>query len=406
MLKKVIIIMLVGVLSLTLIPANAIGNDWTFNSIWYQSVVNNAYTTGNNEFFNSPFEGKLTNLFSDKSIFVGHAILDGNGVGSPLPTVSDSKTVVAFPAYSSEVGYFKVDGVNEIGHKYYTYDISFPFAVTIPAQSQMNFQFFQMFGTLGSFIPNATVRLNFYNGEHAFISGNNKIVSTFKNSELGNFTVDGNGTVVDYNTYASGDITVYDCTYYNDTFDDVIVNSVSIYCETKGNGGYIGFFADNSDPVVLPDYVETQLGNISSQLQDLYRYSQMSYNQLFSLTQTLHRIETLIGQENNTVNQYYETIIKPSEEQIIKQEELDKKVEEAQAQLSEIQSILEKEPTVSYNDIQSVTSQADISIDEALNNADTKKFLELIFNNSLISTMLVAVIALATVGYVLFGKKG
>ncbi len=405
MLKKVIIFMLVGVLSLTLIPAYALGNDWTFNTIWYRSVVNNAYAVTTNEWATSASEGKLVNLFPDYNIFTGVAILDGYNVGNPLPQYSSGLSAVAFPAYSNKAEYMtNTEGNSELGYKYYTYDISFPFGVVVPSHSSMNFQFFQMFSN--QFIPNSTVRLNFSDGKHLFLSGDNKKVSTYYNSELGNFTVDGNGTVVDYDTYSKGTMTVFDCSYNNDTPFDRTVESVSIYTATKGNFGYVGFFAENSNPVVLPDYVELLLSEIATELLNVYSSSQSNYNQLLTLTRTLNRIESLLGEDSAAVNQYYQTIVQPSQEQIIKQEELAQKVEEAKEQLAEIQSIIEKEPTVSYDDVESVTSQADLSIDEALKNEDTKKFFELLFNNSLISTMLISVIALATVGYILFGKKG
>lgn len=403
MLKRIMIFMLVGVLSLTLIPAYALGNDWTFTPLWYEAVIKNSYAiVSNGEGLSR--EGSLVNLFPKNELNTYTLILGDSVLDNSLIEYEYDSPAIVYPFNTD----FSLNGDWEDCNYY---DITFPLNVRVEEGQTLNIHFFEMFNNTSQFSP-TSIRLTTASGERIYLTGSQIQKSKYDDAGLGTWTLNQSGQPIDFEKKYSGNLSLYNISYtYIPSVDldrpqGIDIKSISVYINTNGWGGYFGFIPDNPEYIALPSYVEenlVEINNTTAQISDDVKEQISQLNEIYS---KLFEINANMNKNNSVATQYYQTIITPSQEQIVKQEELAQKVEEAKEQLAEIQSIIEKEPAVSYDDIESVTSQADISIDEALNNEDTKKFLELLFNNSLISTMLVAVIALATVGYVLFGKKG
>lgn len=404
MLKRIIIFMLVGVLSLTLIPAYALGNDWTFTPLWYDAVLSNAYVVISNGVDRSR-EGRLLNLFSPSTVQSYSLVINDVVQNYPFEDNNYIGAAISFNGYRYSI----YDDIERLGCN--IYDITFPFNVRLEENQTLNFRFFQIFED-ESFFPSSTIRLTTAGGQRIYLSGEQVQITKYDSGALGRWQLNEYGSPTSFETEYAGNLILYNVSYTYvpevdlDRPQGIDIASLSIYTKTEGEVGNFGFIADNPEYIALPSYVEENLVEINNTTAHISEDVKKQISQLNEIYSKLFEINANMNKNNSAATQYYQTIITPSQEQIVKQEELAQKVEEAKEQLAEIQSIIEKEPTVSYDDIESVTSQADISIDEALNNEDTKKFLELLFNNSLISTMLVAVIALATVGYVLFGKKG
>lgn len=123
------------------------------------------------------------------------------------------------------------------------------------------------------------------------------------------------------------------------------------------------------------------------------------------------QLQALIDSEssgNSIINNYYQSILEPSTEQLIKQEELTAAVEVAKEELEELKEIIETSVMPDSDELSSLTSSSGSQemIESSLNNETFHDIFTMFFSYDFIVSMLFCSLTFATLGFILFGKRG
>lgn len=156
----------------------------------------------------------------------------------------------------------------------------------------------------------------------------------------------------------------------------------------------------------------TEIRNIYSTLQsmqgtqsDMYGVSAEISNQIDGLIEQLQDVISSLGNSADISTQINNYLTQPSAEQIAITEELTQLVSDAKNELSEIKQVLSTVvvPTVD-NIINSNPNGYDSAIG-VLSNDDTSTIMDSVFSSDILVNALVMVISIATLGFILYGKK-
>lgn len=393
--RKNRIICFVVILSLLLSSsALALGNDFTFSSQWFKSVVDSSLFECQNKsgsydyyYVNQTFNNVDSYFCNTSSGFIG--------------SFDNPSSYVFYYHYSS-------NGYTDIRYFDDSINITSPLGLTVRRGQTINLQSMLFVQDSNIDLKNVSVRFNLSNGTTIV----NVPAKLSKDScDLGTITLNSNGVPTNFTTKYSGYGHFFDISWTNLTDEDVYIKSVRLHFDTDYtiyNFRY-GFFAEGSrSEVVLPSYVEDNLSMISSELISVNDNLEEALDELEAIKSELLSIAEKLNQSGGTTNNYYQTITQATEEQVVKQEQLDELVATARSELEEMKETLNTVTVPTASDVASATtSQATkVSIDDALGNQDLNKIFSTLFQNSTITTMLLMVVSIATVGYVLFGKRG
>lgn len=157
--------------------------------------------------------------------------------------------------------------------------------------------------------------------------------------------------------------------------------------------------------IVLPDSVDNNLNNINRYLVNLYS----TLSSVRTDTQNIiSKLEDLIEELQNgagSTSNYYNTIINQTPEQQAEVSAFEQKIDDIKEQVSEMREVMSSVKAPSLDDLNSSNNAGTVAVDFALANEDIGNIMTSIFQNSFIVTMLLSSISIATVGYILFGKR-
>lgn len=428
--KKIIILFFVvlALLTTSSITAFALGNDFTFSPAWYDGVLNNSlfsYTkveyngnTGNESIVSEGSDLEISDLHN-AYILNSYVRLNGNLVGS---NASPNKYV-----YFEYGDSYKGQVAPSEGFKVVEFDS--PVSVTVEPNQTFNFQvlFLIKHHPSNSNYSGYEYEINIRDiirlidkNDHIYTLSNsnetNKKESLYyKDVELGHLQYSSSssihGTWVTDNTYEGH---LINCSWTNNTDSSITLKSIHsrfnrlISTSWLIPGFLYGFISQNSDnSVVLPSYVEENLIDIKNELLSQSSDFKTLLRELDDLQIQIDELIAAQSSSSSLINNYYQTITVPTEQQVIKQAELSQAVADAKHQLEEMKEVMTSVKVPTAQDVFTATNstQTQVSIDEALNNTDINNILKSLFDNSIIVTMLLSVISIATVGYILFGKR-
>ena len=387
----------------------ALGNDYTFSKEWYDAVLSKTQT--------------LYNVTQDAGASTEQYTITG-GVTSNY-FVSTSAGVVGGLTYPYDTSYVFLKAKtrytlrNDAGYTYLS--LTSPVNVTVKPGETVYFQSMLFVENAGKYPSNefkvpAFVHFNLADGTVLSLGSENVLVS-YEKTDLGSVILNSDGTAVTgFDTDESGWGTFVYVNWTNNSSDDVIISSYrSIFAPISSvslryiPNYYYGFFATKSLNVALPDYVYDNLNGI---LNELKNQSTQLNDALYQLALLNLKIQELIDEQGNSssvTNNYYETVTVPSssdeerqayiEELITKAEE---KVEELNASIDKVDSTFNEITTSTITNVDTSIKQ---SIDEYLTDSSFTALMEGIFSLDLVMTLLLGAFALATVGYILFGKR-
>lgn len=394
--RKNRIICFVVILSLLLSSsALALGNDFTFSKEWFSLVV-----------FNSSFEyvnndskyGYYVVGEKDLTITTKFCAFDDTGI------VGNLDNPFPFVYYDSLFSYIpNTPNVDK------TLVFTSPLDVSVQRGQTLNLQsmlFSNSYNNLN--ISVQRVRFNLSDGSTIL---NVPFSSDFGSCSLGSVSLNSNGIFTGFQSEIDGAGNLVNITWTNNLDKDVKVRSVRVEFLINKNlsGFYYGFFANSfKESVTLPSYVEENLSTISSELMTVNDNFEEALNELEAIKSELASLAEKLNQSGSTTNNYYQTITQATEEQVVKQEQLDELVATARSELEEMKETLNTVTVPTSSDVSSATtSQAtQISIDDSLSNATINGVLGKLFENTTLVTMMLSCISIATVGYILYGKRG
>lgn len=403
--RKNRIICFMLVLSLLLSSsALALGTDYTLTPTWFYSVLRNSQVTrvlSNGDRVSSYIRS------GDFEITSKYVMGDGMILGS-LPEINDTSHLLSF------VNAYHYDQNASAKKSLY---IRSPFNVTVAPNETLNFQImlFLVDSYSGDDIyqeydTESSLSMTFSDGTGVNLSSYFK-KNYYSYAELGGVNRDYNGNVTGFTSEVQGEAVQLIVSWKNTLGHEVTVNNVDFYTLYNGTNYfykyYYGFLTESGVETVLPDYVEENLANISHQLEI---HTEQNYAVLEELAQIRIQLDALkeaMSSGSNTTNNYYQTITTPSESQTSKDEELNNLVTEAKKELEEMKEVIESVKTPTFEDISSATTSAStqVSIDNSLSNSTINGVLGKLFENTTLVTMMLSCISIATVGYILYGKR-
>lgn len=397
--KKILCLILVFALLLSLsLNTFAMGNDYTFTSLWWQIVFSNAsYLVTKTD--NTTASGSFSEVGTDYLVGNGELLTEEvNGNGLEFVNVNSSNPKTSIINY-----YIPVD-VSILPGQTYTGTFAVVFNDIPGSDVTIRCRIFAE--GLSSDYNLASVTTQYFNDL-------NIVARPVVNSDL---IAGGSGYLinVEFTNTTDGTLSV-DNLYFR------VASSEAF------NHVYFGVLAPYGETVILPPYVEenlvsmgntlkeqlaslvsleNMLGVVSSKLDTSNSLNTETVALLEDLLTAFESLSDNLGVSQNISQNIYNYISEPDEENEQKVAELQQALKEAKDELAEMQETLTSVTAPTLSDIDDVNKQINISINEALDNTDVSSILEKLFGNSLIITMLLSVVSIATVGYVLFGKRG
>lgn len=392
--KKIIypILMLALLLSLSL-SAVALGNSYTFTTSWWQAVFNNIVF----------YDGSTRSVEPQE----GYAQVDGITFD---PGIDYENRFIWFERIASSS----------------TISITIPLNVELPlGYDSLNLTF------LLSSMKNITI-----NSVALSVGGSSvtpEYTYTTSDVDFGYLTYSGSNTI--FTPVYSGSGGRLDIDYIKNISSKAqTIDSLTINLTMSASSGSIALGAFGStNTVVLPDAVYDSLYNIKVYVQQLYSRmgtlieevrdiqtqlddvlqelalnnitSEDANGYLLDIMSKLDELASAIGQSGSYSLQLSQYLQQPNEDQQQATEELKSLVQDAKDELAEIKETLTSVTVPTMSDIEEVNSDINVTIDEALQSEELTTVLGSIFEQSTVISMMLIVISLATVGYVMFGKR-
>lgn len=371
--KKIICLILIFTLLLSLsISVFAVGNSYSFTSTWWQACFNQSLVFSNN------VEKKST-------VYVGKASVDGYLYNSDEQYNSSLVWVESqyIPSGTTNV----VIPLNLLLHSSYEY-LDLEFLIAYEGDVTVN---------------SATVQIG--NSNYS----TDIDVTSFDLLEFGNISFPTASAtqatfVPSYSGkgYRVGVRYVKNISSIQQTIDSVTLNL------TTGSTSLAVGAPCNNNTVVLPDSFYDAIYTVKLVTRLVYNNIVDINENISSIQSQLDDILSAIGDSGSSTENYYNTIINQSPEQAAVVAQLQSDLAAAKEELAEIQEVITSVPAPSADNIfntDTSTSSEDY-ISDALSDNTVLDLFTYFFNNSFVIMAFGVTITIATVSYILYGKKG
>lgn len=404
----VIIFMVLALLMTSAVPVLALGNSFIFSAGWFDAVINQTVVDAN--LYNGTYENYK--VIDNQYTYVENYFLrfDDNtvagGLYNPLPFVY------------ARYGYENDESRPRNGSTWISF--TSPFNVKVAPNETIKFQIVMMClddVSSNDYNLSGTVRLNFDGGGYTSLTGSSLNKSYYPTSDIVQFNFNTSGTLSSITSKYKGETVLFDCSWTNTTNLDYVISSVTSSYSTNYTPNKIpitgyayGFLAENNDNVVtLPDYVESYLSDISNNVIKQNSLTQDILTEIDALQIQLQQLIEAQSSAGSTTNNYYETITNMSPEEREKLDEITEKIEEAQEELEIITQSYDNvgDYELSKEQINDLGEEITGYLNSAIEDDTFKAYADLLFNSTaMLVPLLIFVFSLATVSYILFGKRG
>lgn len=140
-------------------------------------------------------------------------------------------------------------------------------------------------------------------------------------------------------------------------------------------------------------------------------YERLNYNELvqinYKITELQGQIDQIIGKIGSTTeeqNNYYNTIINQSPEQAEKLAALQADLQQAKQELAEMQNVFNSYTPPVPAEVLPDEQATRLTLD-SINNKDSSSVYGFLFGNDIFLNLLVITVSVATIGYILYGKR-
>ena len=369
--KKLICLILTLVLLLSLsFSAFAVGNSYSFTSSWFKALFENSLILNNS---------------TSKSYTVSGGVI----------AIDDLVYNADYNHHSNAVWLTSsvLPG---------TLSLTIPLNVTLYRSVEyLDLEFFTTSSSAVN-ITNSTVRV-----------GSSDLSTTitttdFSDISFGNITHGLGSPVGTYNPIVSGSGQKINIQYFkNLSSSEQVIESITLTFNVASSGQFsLGVPCVNT-MVTLPDSFYDAIYSIK--IFEYLRYNQIEELNNYILdiqTQLTDLIEALQNSSGSTEN-YYNTIINPSEDQQAVLDQLQTELEQAKEDLAEVQEILLTAQAPTSEDLSSVNADGtDYSLSVLESSTLSDLTSDILSSFPILVPILLSVLSLATLGYILFGKRG
>lgn len=380
------IIVILSLLSLNVLSAN-LSDDYVFTQYWWNEVITNSVLSYSNDNTNYITVNK-NQITTDWSYGIRYNEMNGENLYQYLSS--------------------RWNGANS-GTMYY--QINLPFNISMKKDESFSFDLVVGYElSQGQSITSRNIYTYSLYGSNSFFDTLNVSSELIDNCYLGE--------------YGSASVTkeFFDqCIIYHISYtaqQDINLNRISLRFGIFGvrptNMTYGVVYSEyvSPDTIIGSTYIPSdelkELQNIGEELYNMGLQLNTLNSQLISIQQQIQQIYDRIGVENSTTNNYYQTITNASQEDKDKIEELQNQLATTEEQLKEVTEKLSlTEDSFPDEEVLDNIQQNTISsITDYTSGAEVSSIMNIFFGNEFIMTLLVMSFGLATVSFILYGKKG
>ena len=407
MIKKIILFcMVLSLLMTSTISSFAMGNDYTLTPVWYDAVLDSTEVTASRS-GSQIITGNIESQYIDNNYLQVNGDLVLGGLQNP--------DVFSNYFYGTSSGTFSPptdEGVNNL-------TFFSPFNVELLPGQTINFTpaiFIKDNSASAQYNMSAACRITFSDGSYHQLNTNEIGRKYYSNADIVTIDLNTSGVPVGVDVVEHGELVILYCNFTNNTDSSLLISSFnvslsSLYTYNGWNvlGFRYGFISTPSDTIVnLPSYVEDNLINISNKLASQDEHLKSILREFDEVQLQLQALIDSESSGNSIITNYYQSILEPTTEQLIKQEELTAAVEAAKEELEELKEIIETAVMPDSDELSSLTSSSSSQeiIASSLNNEVFNDAFSLFFSYDFIVNMLFCSLTFATLGFILFGKRG
>lgn len=186
-----------------------------------------------------------------------------------------------------------------------------------------------------------------------------------------------------------------------------LVFNITLSSSVSGVSSFVLGAFGSTDLVSLPEGVEDYLADISNKAGLTNSRILALINEIRSLQTKIDTIVSSIGSSSSTTNNYYNQILNPSDDNSDTLAQLEEDLTAAKEELAEIKEVISSVPVPSSDDLfnTSTISDSEEFITNAFDDPDVQLTFSSLFSIPIFLQLLLAVGALATISYVLYGKR-
>lgn len=387
------IIVILSLLSINVFSAN-LSDDFVFTSYWWNEVLNNTVIT-------MSYDG-VNNIASQINSCSWNYTL----------SVNESGTIVNYPwSYAFMASRYSNIGNNKLNNYM---NVSIPLNLYVKAGESLSFDFVVFYNfNISDYMEN--IKDIDIKATHIYANG-----SYYDSFNVDYEVIENSRISINNDTGATdkyfGSIVVYHINFTST--EDLLINRFLLrtynqFIRVPTNMYYGVFNGDEVDSVVgsekyIPSNELKELQNISSELLTLNNQLNTLTSQMTSIQEQLQSIYEKLGVESSTTNNYYQTITNASQEDKDKIEELQNQLATTEEQLKEVTEKLSLTEEIFPDEevLENIQQNTISSITDYTSGAEVSSIMNIFFGNEFIMTLLVMSFGLATVSFILYGKKG
>ena len=378
--KKFLFIFFTVALSLSLsLSSLALGNEYTFSDAW-NSVV-----------------------FSNVNVYNGTDTVPADFVSSGILSASNTNGSLTFG--NNDGLSFK--GSLYSGSRASTFTVSIPCNITVNSQQTLTWNLW--------FITSANVVSSDFSSYGVNSSSTFSLpisVACYNETDLINLVYNSSGGISGKTEVYNGESAYCVTINYSPTSGTSVFESITLSFSVQTGGGVSGLTSfvvgslGSTLPVSLPSDVIATLKDISKDTTLFNSRILTLINEIRSLQSQVDSIVSSLGSNSLTTNNYYQQILNPSDDQEATLSELEELLTSAKEELAEAKEIINSVQAPTSDDLAAVNTDGSISALNVIESEQTQEIFSSIFSKlDFLTGLILTVLAIATLGYVLYGKK-
>lgn len=376
--KKFLFIIFIVALSLSLsLNSLALGNEYTFSDAW-NSVV-----------------------FSNVNVYNGTDTVPAGFISAGILSATNSNGSISF-GYDDGLSF---KGAEYSGSRASTFTVSIPCNISVSNEQTLTWNLW--------FLTSSDL---FSADFSAYAINDSTSVSLpvtavkYDETLLTNLVYNSSGGISGTSDVYTGNSAYCLTIKHQPSSGSTVIKSLALsFTLSTSVGGVTSFVVGalgSTTPVSLPsDVVET--------LKDISNDTGLTSSRLLTLINEIRSLQTKIdtivfslGSNSSTINNYYNQILNPSEEQEVTLSELEDLLNEAKQELAEAKEVINSVQAPTSEDLSAVNSLGTTQALYVIESEQTQEIFSFIFSKlEFLTGLILTILAIATLGYVLFGKK-
>lgn len=350
----------------------AVTNRYTFSDVWNSSVFSKSYILTSSS--NSP--GKL--------------------VSAPLLDIYQGNNVTSY-GYNDTVSF---SGIEYDGNSSNSFDISIPFGIYLNEYNYMDYYLYLLSSESDISLTATAITST---GKSVSIT---PTITDYTRGTLKGYTMNSFGGIDSVNDIYSSSA-AHQIRLYLDPSDNITIDyiNISIVFNSSIDSFVLGAVG-STDIVSLPDNVENFLSTLSNRINLTNNRILQLINELKLTNSKIDEVLSALSSASAGTTVLTQFLQTPTQDQTAVTENLEQLVEEAKQELEEIKEVISSVTAPTSDDLISVNTDGVDSALGIISDDQTQQVFSSIFDKLyFLPGLILSVLAIATLGYVLFGKK-